>query len=190
MTRSLLRSVPFVIALGMPAHADEVSDALQAALDAYASGNLAKVSETMTMATRALGKQQSAMLAALLPAAPSGWTMTPTEDFGQSFGIMGGGAGAEGRYDNADQSVSFTMSFVADNPMVASMGAMLGNVQMMSMMGKVVKVGDQPLLDADNNLSGLVNGRVLFQAQGAATDIMLPMAQTIDFAKVGAFDSK
>ena len=190
MTRSLLRSVPFVIALGLPAHADEVSDALQAALDAYASGNLAKVSESMTMATQALGKQQSAMLAALLPAAPTGWTMTPTEDFGQGFGILGGGAGAEGRYDNAAQSVSFTISYIADNPMVASMGAMLGNAQMMAMMGKVVKVGDQTLLDTDSNLSTLVNNRVLFQAQGATSDVMLPILQSIDFAKVGAFDSK
>lgn len=197
MTRSisrLLTIAPFVIALGFsasaPAHADDVSDALQAALDAYKSGNLGKTSESMTLATQALGAQQSALLAALLPAAPAGWTKTPTTDFAQGFGIMGGGAGAEARYDNADSSVSFTMSFVADNPMVASMGAMLGNVQMMSMMGKVVKVGDQPLLNADNNLSGLVNGRVLFQAQGATTDVMLPFAQTIDFAKVGAFDTK
>ena len=197
MTRSISRFltiVPFAIALGfsasVPAYADDVSDALQAALDAYKSGNLGKTSESMTLATQALGAQQSALLAALLPAAPDGWTATPTTDFAQGFGIMGGGAGAEARYDNADQSVSFTMSFVADNPMVASMGAMLGNVQMMSMMGKVVKVGDQPLLNADNNLSGLVNGRVLFQAQGATTDVMLPLAKTIDFAKVGAFDTK
>ena len=96
MHRSFFRFasvVPLMFALGLPARADEVSDALQAALDAYSSGNLAKVSENMTMATQALGKQQSAMLAALLPAAPEGWTMTPTEGFNQSFGIMGGGAG-------------------------------------------------------------------------------------------------
>ena len=186
----LLTVVPFMIAFGGAARADAVSDALQAALDAYGAGNLAKTSENMTLATQALGGQQSAMLAALLPAAPEGWTRTPTEDFAQGFGIMGGGAGAEARYDNADQSVSYTMSFVADNPMVASMGAMLGNAQMMAMMGKVVKVGDQPLLDTDGNLSTLVNSRVLFQAQGAGSDVMLPVVQTIDFARVGLFDSK
>ena len=186
----LLTVMPLVICLAASAQADEVSDSLQAALDAYTSGNLAKTSENMTLATQALAAQQSALLAALLPAAPDGWTATPTDDFAQSFGIMGGGAGAEVRYENADQSQSYSMSLIADNPMVASMGAMLGNAQMMAMMGKVVKVGDQALLETDNNLSTLVGSRVLFQAQGAATDVMLPLVQTIDFAKVGLFDTK
>ncbi len=186
-----LTVVPFVIALTTSAaRADEVSDALQAALDAYNSGNLAKTGENLTMATQAMAGQQSALLAALLPAAPDGWTATATSDFAQSFGIMGGGAGAEMRYESADQSQSYTMSFIADNPMVASMGAMLGNAQMMAMMGKVVKIGDQALLQTDNNLSTLINSRVLFQAQGAATDVMLPVVKNIDFAKAGLFDTK
>lgn len=183
-------ALPFVMALAVPVRADEVSDALQAAVDAYAAGDLGKVSASMTLATKALGLQQSALLAALMPAAPEGWTMTPTPDFATGFAIMGGGAGAEARYDTADQSLSFTLSMIADNPMVATMGAMLGNAQMMALMGKVVQVGDQTLLDTDGNLSTLVNNRVLFQAQGAATDVMLPVLQSIDFAKVGAFDAK
>lgn len=185
-----LTVLAFVLSFATPVHADEVSDALQAAVDAYASGDLSQTSSALTMATQAIAAQQSALLAALLPAAPDGWTMTPTADFSQSFGILGGGAGAEARYENADQSVSFTISLIADNPMVASMGAMLGNAQMMAMMGKVVKVGDQAVLDSDNNLSTLVNARVLFQAQGAGTDVMLPLVQTMDFAKVGMFDAR
>ena len=74
--------------------------------------------------------------------------------------------------------------------MVGSMGAMLGNTQMMAMMGKVVMVGDQPVLEADGSLSTLIAARVLFQAQGAATEVMLPAVQLIDFAKVGVFDTR
>lgn len=173
-----------------PVFADEVSDALKAALDAYNAGDLSKTAEQMTMATQGLGAQQGAMLTALLPPAPDGWTREDTADFTKSFGIAGGGSGAEATYTNGDQSVSFKMSFIADNPMVGGMAGMLGNVQMMAMMGKVVKVGDQPLLSQDNQLSTLVNARVLFQAQGAAEDVMLPLVQKIDFAKVGMFDKK
>ena len=173
-----------------PVRADDVSDALQAAGAAYAAGDLAKAGAELALANQGLGAQQSAMLAALLPDAPDGWTKTLTEDFNKGFAIAGGGSGAEARYDNADQSVSFTMSFIADNPMVGAMAAMLGNAQMMAMMGKVVKVGDQPLLNTDDNLSTLANARVLFQAQGATSDIMLPVVQKIDFAKVGVFDTK
>ena len=188
--RIFATALSLTLFLAAQARADEVTDALQAATDAYAAGDLGKTAQSLTMATQAMSAQQTTLLAALLPAAPEGWTRTDTADFAQSFGLMGGGSGAEARYDNADQTLSFTMSFVADNPMVASMGAMLGNAQMMAMMGKVEKVGDQALLNTDDNLSTLVNARVLFQAQGAASDVMLPLVQQIDFAKVGAFDSK
>ncbi len=180
-----------VLSLFVPAlHADEVSDALKAALDAYNAGDLAKTSEQMTMAGQALSVGQSKMLTDLLPPPPDGWTREDTADFTKSFGIMGGGAGAEANYASADGSTSFKMSFIADNPMVGTMGAMLGNAQMMAMMGKVVKVGDQTLLSQDNAISTLVASRVLFQAQGAAEDVMLPLVKKIDFAKVGVFDKK
>ena len=82
------------------------------------------------------------------------------------------------------------MSMIADNPTGTGMSAMPGNEQMMAMMGKVVKVGDLTLLSQDNQLSALVNARVLFQAQAATEAVMLPLVQKIVFAKVGAFDKK
>ena len=176
--------------LTAPVLADEVADALQSALTAYNGGDMGKASEEITMAVQAISAQQSAKLTALLPAAPDGWTRTDTADFTKSFGILGGGSGAEATYASADGATSFKMSFVADNPMVSSMGAMLGNAQMMAMMGKVVKVGDQALLSQDNAVSSLVNSRVLFQAQGGTEEQMLPLVQKIDFAKVGVFDKK
>lgn len=189
MTISLFKTLAVAALLAAPVQADEVSDALQAAVDAYAAGDLAGTSAAMTMAGQAISERQSTLLEALLPVAPEGWTMTQTEDFSQGFGIMGGGAGAEARYENADASVSFTVSFIADNPMVASMGAMLGSVEMMAMMGKVVKVGDQALLENEGNYSALVGNRVMFTATGAATDVMLPVVQTVDFARLATFDA-
>ncbi len=179
-----------ICGLALPALADEVSDALQGALAAYNAGDLAKTSEQMTLATQGLGAQQSAMMTALLPAAPDGWTREDTADFAKGFGMAGGGSGAEATYTNADSSASFKVSFIADNPMVAAMGAMLGNAQMMAMMGKVIKVGDQALLSTDGSISTLVGGRVLFQAQGSSDDQMLALVKSIDFAKVAVFDKK
>lgn len=190
MKLSLFKAFALAALLATPLQADDVSDALQAAVDAYAAGDLAGTSTAMTMAGQAIAAQQSARLAAMLPPAPDGWTMTMSEDFAQAFGMMGGGSGAEARYDNADASVSFTVSFIADNPMVASMGAMLGNAAMMAMMGKVVKVGDQSILDSDGSLSTLAGARVLFQAQGAPVDQMMPVVEQIDFAKLATFDGK
>jgi hypothetical protein len=179
-----------VMGLAGAVQADAVSDALQGALDAYKANDLGKTSEQMTLATQALGAQQSGLLAALLPAAPTGWTRADTADFSKSFGIMGGGAGAEATYTSADGGGTFKMSLIADNPMVSSMGVMLGNAQMMAMMGKVVKVGDQTLLSEDGSISTLINTRVLFQAEGGTEQQMLPLIQTMDFAKIGVFDKK
>ncbi len=189
MTVSIFKALAVATLLATPVQADEVSDALQSAVNAYAAGDLVGTSAAMTMAGQAISARQSTLLEALLPAAPEGWTMTRTEDFSQGFGMLGGGAGAEARYENADQSVSFTVSFIADNPMVASMGAMLGSVEMMAMMGKVVKVGDQALLENEGNYSALVGNRVMFTAEGAATEVMLPVVQTVDFAKLATFDA-
>lgn len=188
--RLSLCSVAVLSLFASPLFADAISDALKAAQDAYSAGDLAKTSEQITMAVQAIGATQSTMLAALMPPAPDGWTRTDTADFTKSFGILGGGAGAEATYASADGATSFKMSMIADNPMVASMGAMLGNTQMMAMMGKVVKVGEQSLLSQDNQLSTLVNSRVLFQAEGGTEAVMLPLVQKIDFAKVGMFDKK
>lgn len=64
------------------------------------------------------------------------------------------------------------------------MAAMLGSAQMM---GTVIKVGDQAILDSKNTLVG---NRVLFTAQGAMTEEMMPIMNLVDFAKLGTFDAK
>lgn len=177
------------LALGGPAHADEVSDALAAALAAYQSGDIATTSQQMVMAEQALGRIQADKLTAFLPQAPEGWTRTDSPDFAAAFGMAGGGTGAEAQYTNADGSQSVTISYIADSPMVASMGAMLASPQMMAMMGKVVKVGDQALLSQDGSLSALVGNRVLFQGSGSEAE-MMALVEAIDFAKLAAFDAQ
>ncbi len=177
-------------ALALPASADDVSDALQAALDGYTSGDLAKASEQIILATQALRQTQAGLLTALLPAAPEGFTREDTGDFAQSISAAGGGTGAEASYSSADGATTIRMSFIADNPMVSSMGAMLGNVAMMAQMGKVVKAGDQALLVVDGSVSGLIANRILFQVQGGTEDQAISLVQAIDFAKLAAFDKR
>ncbi len=191
MTRHLaLCTAALFSLLATPILADDIPDAPQAALTACDAGDLAKTAEQMTLARQGLGAQQRAMLTALLPASPDGYTREDSADFTQSFGIMGGSAGAGATCSSADGSVSFKLSFVAYNPMVAAMRAIPGNAQMMAMLGKVIKVGDQALLSNDGSISTLVNARVLFQAQCGTEEQMLPLVQGIDFAKVGMFDKK
>lgn len=178
-----------VLALPGLSRADEVSDALNAALAAYGTGDLAGTAQQMILAEQALGRLQSAKLTAFLPPAPAGWTRTDSPDFAAGFAMAGGGTGAEAVYAKEDGSLSVTLSFIADNPMVASMGAMLGNAQMMALLGKVVAVGDQALLAQDGSLSTLVGNRVLVQAQGGPEADLLALVQEIDFVHLSKFDA-
>ena len=192
MTNHILHGFALAMVLApaaAPVSADAVTEALQAAQDAYAAGDLAKTGSELALAEQALAGMQSGLLEAQLPQAPEGWTRTLSEGFAEGFGMMGGGAGVEMRYARDDGSVSFTITLIADKLMVASMGAMLGNVQMMALMGKVVKVGDQAIKDSDNTLNTLVGNRVLFTAQGATTDEMMPVVELVDFARLGTFDA-
>jgi hypothetical protein len=56
---------------------------------------------------------------------------------------------------------------VADNPMVGAMAGMLGNASVMATMGRIERINGESFLNADDELSGLIGGRVLIQANGA-----------------------
>jgi hypothetical protein len=169
--------------------ADAVTDALAAAQAAYASGQLGQTAAELTKATRAVQTIQQERLASILPQPAEGWTMTPGESSVDAAGFFGGMIGimADATYSHSDGR-SFTLSLMADSPTVASMAGILGNPQMMAMMGKVEKAGSIDMLNQDGSLSALVANRVLLQAQGAEVTDMLATLATMDFAKLGQFD--
>ena len=169
-----------------PVAADEISDALQAAQDAYAAGDMRVAAAQVTVAQVALQSKQSALLEALLPEAPAGFTREVNTEFAAGFSMFGGGAGAEARY--ASDTGAFTVNFMADNQMVTGMVEMFLNPDMLAMMGKVVKVGEVSILDQGESMTALVAGRVLVTAQGMGSADMLPVVQAIDFDRLAVFD--
>ncbi|MEH7830537.1 hypothetical protein [Gemmobacter denitrificans] len=181
-----------VIALAMwtgLAHADAVSDALNAAQEAYAKGELGQTAAQVTTAARAVQALQQERLARALPQPTEGWTMTQGENGAGAMGLFGGAVGtiADATYSH-DDGRSFTLTLTADSPVVASMAGILGNPQMMAMMGKVVKVGATEMLDQDGSLSALVANRVLVQAQGSSVEDMATILSAMDFDVLARFD--
>ncbi|EEW25193.1 hypothetical protein [Rhodobacter ferrooxidans] len=169
------------------ARADEIADTIKSALDAYTAGDVAFATDELAFAQQLLQARKADNLTTFLPAAPDGWTRTVNSDMNDAFAMMGGGSGIEAQYEMGEQS--FKITLMADNPMVASMGAMLGNATMMAQMGKVVRVGRQKFLDQEGNLSALIGNRVLVQAEGAPTEVMLPLLEQIDFDGLEKFGS-
>lgn len=181
-----LAFITFTLTAG--AHADAVEDALEAASSAYAAGDLSGTAAHITAASRAVLELQSAKLRNMLPEAPSGWSreVADGEDGGMMLaGIVGNTVSA--RYSKGDDS--FTLTLTADSPMVAQMSGMLGNLQMMSMMGKIRKISGQDMLEQDRALSALVGGRVLLQAEGMDSSEMQEVLEQMDFSRLPAYDS-
>lgn len=169
-----------------PVAADEISDALQAAQDAYAGGDMQAAAAQVTVAQTAMQAKQSALLEALLPEAPAGFTRVVNTEFAAGFSMFGGGSGAEASYSGA--AGAFTVNLMADNQMVTGMAEMFVNPDMLAMMGKVVKVGDVSILDQGESVTALIAGRVLVTAQGMGSADMLPVVQAIDFDRLAVFD--
>ncbi|TCP38680.1 hypothetical protein [Rhodovulum marinum] len=175
-----------LIALAAPAAlADDVTDTLQSAIEAYESGDVKYALEEIAYAQQLLQAMKAEGLTGFLPPAPDGWTREVETDMNQGLAMMGGGTGAEATY--AGDGQSFTVTLMADNPMVAAMAAMFGNPMLMGTAGEIVRVGRQKFVDQDGELTALVDNRILIQASGAGRDAMLPVLEKIDFDGLSGF---
>ncbi|MBL4915634.1 hypothetical protein [Szabonella alba] len=190
MTRSISRSLILAAAFAFTApavQADQITETIQSALDAYAAGDVQYAMDELAYAQQQLQALKADSLAVFLPEAADGWTRTVNTEMNAGLMMMGGGTGAEASYEGPGGS--FKISLTADNPMVASMGAMLGNATLMAQMGKIERVGRQRFLNQDGSLSALIGNRVLVQAQGGDVADMLPALEMIDYAGLEKFGS-
>lgn len=185
MTRLIPAATIAACLLPAPVLADDITDALNAAIAAYEDGEVQDALAEIAYATQLLNALQSQGLASFLPEPLDGWTRELSENPAQGLGFMGGGSAAEATYTGPGGS--FTIMMVADNPMVAAMGGMLGNPTLMATMGRIQRISGESFLDSDGELSALIGNRVLIQASGAATDVMVDHLEQVDFGSLEDF---
>ena len=179
-------SAALAVMLALPAKADPFIEALETAIEAYQDGDFQFAEDELAQAQRLLGEMKAQGLANFLPPAPDGWTREIDTEGGQMMGFMGGGTMAKAVYSSdADQ---FEVSLMADNPMVAQLGMMLGNSTMIAQMGgQVERIGRVRFLREDQSLKAIVANRILVQAEGADADVMIPLLEQIDFRAMENF---
>lgn len=183
MTRLPLAAAALFIGFGLPVTADEISDTLQSALDAYDAGDSAYALEELDYARQLLLALKTDALAAFLPDAPEGWTREINTEMNAGLAMMGGGTGAEATYEGAGKSI--TLQLMADNPMVGALGGMIANAAMYG--ARVERVGREKFMVQDNEMTGLVANRILVKASGATPEEMSPLIERIDFRALRAF---
>lgn len=173
-----------LIATVNPGLADEVTDTLSSALQAYEDGDLDYAIEELDYAKQLLQEMSSQALTSFLPEPPAGWTREISDE-GMNAGLafLGGGVAAEADY--SDGSETFSLSIMADNPMVAGFAPMVANAGLMGL--KMHRVGREKFYENDDQLIGLIDNRILIQAEGAAPEVMIPVLELIDFAALEEF---
>ena len=172
-------------ALAAPAAADDVTESIDAALAAYADGDIDEAIEELAFAQQLLREMKTESLSAFLPAAPQGWTREVDTEMATGMAMMGGGFGAEATY--AGDGARFTVTLMADNPMVAGFAGMLGNAALLG--GKRLRIGGERFMTQDGNLMGMIDNRILVQAEGADPDTMAGVLETMDFDALADFGS-
>lgn len=183
--KRLIAAAALVVLPGMPALADDVTETLQSAIDAYEAGDVQYALEEIAYAQQLLQAMKAEGLTAFLPPAPEGWTREIDTEVNQGLAMMGGGTGAEATYSGDGHD--FTVTLMADNPMVGAMAAMFANPMLMGSTGKIVRVGRQKFVNQDGEMTGLVDNRILVSASGAAPEVMLPVLETIDYEALAGF---
>ncbi len=187
--QKFLLAVAAGLLAAIPLRADPVTDALKTAIAAYEEGDVQYALDEITNAQRLIAEQKTAGLAEFLPAAPEGWSREVSAEANSAMALMGGGIMAEASYHNGDRSESFTIKLIADNPMVAQMGAMFGNAALVGQMGKVRRINRVRFLEQDRTLQAMIGNRVLLQAEGGAPDLMEPVLAGMDLSALEKFDS-
>lgn len=165
------------------AQADDITEALESAIQAYEDGDTQYALEELEFAKQLLQAMKTDELVQFLPDAPDGWSREVNTEMNAGLAFMGGGSGAEATYDGDGQSITITM--MADNPMVAGMAGMIGNAGLMG--AQVERLGRQKFMIMEGEISGLVDNRILIQASGGDVDDMLELLETMDFRALGKF---
>jgi len=184
--RIFATTVLVAASLALPAAADDVTDTLQSAIEAYQGGDIKYALEEIVYAQQLLNQMKASALEGFLPDAPEGWTREIDHEQMAGMGMMGGGTGAAAAYSNG--SDQFKLTIMADNPMVASMAGIFSNGALLAAQGKLVRVGREKFIQQDNGqLMGVIDNRILVQAEGADSAAMLPVLEKIDFKELGRF---
>ncbi|MEL6798728.1 MAG: hypothetical protein AAFR34_12560 [Pseudomonadota bacterium] len=169
-----------------PAFADDVTEAINNALEAYNEGDVQFATEELNFALQLLNEMKAGALEGFLPEPMDGWTREIDEDMAAGLGMMGGGIGTQAEYTNG--SDYFSLMLMADSPMVTAMAGMLGNAAMVTASGgKMVRVGREKFMSQDEELTALIGNRVLVQASGENIDAIIEHLETMDFRELAGF---
>lgn len=165
------------------AQADEISDALAKAAEAYQNGDIGATMAALQEAETALQQRRAETLKTFLPAAMEGWTLQDNDTMAMAGEMLGGGYGVSRLYTKADGN-SVSLDVIADSPMLAMVMGMFANPQMMQMSGMKTETiaGQTAMVDEMGGYQLMVANRFMITVGGsAALEEKRAYVERIDF---------
>jgi hypothetical protein len=183
--RLAIAAAAAALAFAQPALADEFEEVVEAALEAYRAGDPSAAREDLEYALRLLGEQEAQTLAGFLPEPLAGWAREVEEAGSVPMAMLGGGTSAAATYRR--DGAEFTLTLIANSPMVSGMAAMFSGMASMGG-GRSLRIQRQTFSVSDGDVQGVVGGKVLVQAEGRAPveDIQAHI-EAMDLGALAAF---
>lgn len=182
----LFMAAALLVAATLPARAaDDILDTIDQARKAYQAGDLGSAKQQLDLASQLIGQKNAEALTTLLPAPLPGWTAQKSQAQAVGRAIFGGASMASRNYyDGKRRSVEVTIT--GDSAMLAAMAPMLNNPMMAGAMGKIIRVGAQSAIQAQNgDITMVINSKFVITVHGSADNAAkLAYAQAIDVAKL------
>lgn len=130
MNPTQLIALAVTLALAQPALGDEVTDQMDAARKAYASGELRTAVDTLNFAVAKIQEQITGRLLQLLPEPLPGWQADPAQSESAGIAAMITGTNLSRRYYRAD-GAEVSLSLMADSPLLPMLTMFMSSPFMM-----------------------------------------------------------
>lgn len=144
----------------MPAHADEVEDAMKEALEAYKNKDFKAATDSLDYATTLIRQQKGNALESYLPDPLEGWKAEDAESAAAGTAFMGGGVSAQRVFSKGDKRV--TVALITDSPMLSGMMMMFGNPMFAtSDGGKMQRINGQKAMVKRGEVTMAVNNTLV-----------------------------
>jgi hypothetical protein len=177
-----------LMAIASYAFADDITDSINEALDAYDEGEYTAAVESLNYASQLINQKKSNKLSSILPEPIKGWTAKSSTSQAVGAAMFGGGITAQRKYIKGNNNIS--IEIVADSPILQSMMMMFSNpMYATSDGGKLEKINRQKAIVKFNpdtkrgDINIVVAKRFLVTVKGNKTTIddLKAYAKAIDY---------
>jgi hypothetical protein len=173
--------------------ADDVTDAINEALQSYQGGKYSEAMTSLNYASQLIGQKKGGDLQSFLPQPLSGWEAEEATSQSMGAAMLGGGVSAERQYNKGSSSVR--IQIVTDSPMIQSMMMMFGNPMLAGADGgKMEKIAGEKAIvkynaaDKTGTINLVIANRFLVTLDGsdASLEDLKAYAGKIDYKKLAA----